>query len=134
RHVDSASQSVPLTIRPKPITDRANRMAYVVVMRADILTSDIGAEDLIAVRVAIQDKTRLGPLTRVAKSLGAQEYSQLEWHVEAGEPIPRIKRHSGQIMNSIVTLTDDLVELFEADLTTVILLPGPVGYEPGIVN
>ena len=51
--------------RAQPVSNRGDRLAQVVAMSANILTGDIGAEDLIAERLAVENEARAGrPILR----------------------------------------------------------------------
>jgi hypothetical protein len=56
-----------------PVTHSRERNGYVIVVGADVLARDVGAEYLIAVRIAIQDQTHFRLLPSIAELSGAEE-------------------------------------------------------------
>lgn len=119
----------------------ANPIAYdsecggnVVVVGANILSRNIGAEFLIAIRFAVEDETSFPALRAIPEFPCAQENAQLERHVEARQTIVRVERRSGQVVYPELALADDPIEFVDSDLSAVLGLERTSGYETTVVD
>src|SRR5690348_16985412 len=61
-HIRGAAYPVMVARSPQPVSHCSNGSLHIVVMRANVLSSDIRAEDLIAVVLAIENQARLSRL------------------------------------------------------------------------
>jgi hypothetical protein len=67
----------------QPVTHSAYGVTGVVVVRANVLTGNVGTKIPIAVTITIEDKTTLFSVVWRSVSLCTKKKSQLQWHVEA---------------------------------------------------
>ena len=121
-HLPSAPQCTPPTRRLQPTTHSADSACHIIVVRLNILSTNVRTKDLISVRVSFENQAGFSGLRNAAKPLRAEEYSQFQGHVEARKPIVSVQGHSRKIMYTIAALADDLVELLKTNFTPVVLL------------
>src|SRR6185437_181782 len=70
---DAGDVRAPPVHDANPVPHNREGSANVIAVRADVLTRNVGAEYLIAVRIAIQDQTHFRLLPSIAELSGAEE-------------------------------------------------------------
>ena len=101
---------LPARDRYEPITHQPDSIAIIVCMAFDVHASQIGHKFLVSVLFNIQNDATFFLLHILAKSLRAQEYSQLQRHVKARQMIDRIQLGAAQVVNTITAVLDDSIE------------------------
>ncbi len=97
---------------------------HIITVGVDVLSSDVGDENLIAVGICIENQRDFVTLTAVSVSLATQKQSKLQWHVEARKLMLAVELDRRYIMHSVPALFDDALNLREPELPTIIFFPG----------
>ena len=89
-------------------------------MGSNILTSDVGTEDLIPVPLAIKDETCLSLVPCGSVLPCPEEDPELKRHIEARQAIGCVQRCSRQIVDAKPALANDCEKLVNSYLTAIV--------------
>lgn len=103
-------------------------------MRVDVLPRYVRDGYPIAVRIAVENQTRLVLLHSAAKELASKIQTEFERHVEPRQVGPAAEPHGRNVVNSVGTQSYDARDLVESDFAGVIDLKRTTGYETEIMN
>ena len=99
------------------VTDGANRPFNVATVGADILSSDIGAEFLVAMWRSVEDEAEFSPLLGHSIFLRPEEHTQLQRHVEPRQLCLRIQLRPRDIVDADLALGDNSKDFCNSYLT-----------------
>jgi hypothetical protein len=122
-HVLSTRQFRTLGRCGKPCSQLSYRGLHVIAVRVDVLSSDVGDEDLIAVWIRIEDQRHFVTLKLASVSLATEKQSEFQRHVEAGEFMLFVELDGRYVVDSVLALLDDALNLREPELSTVVFFP-----------
>jgi hypothetical protein len=120
--------------RAKPVPYNPDCHTPIVVVCSDILSSNVGAELLIAVWRSVENQAALAVLFPVAEAFGPKKYTQLQGHVEARQSRDPVQGRAREIMDTVPALSDDPVDLVQPDHAAVVTLQRTASDEPAIMN
>lgn len=120
RHEDFRCWAISLQPVPYHFDDRL----WQVIMRLNILSGNIGTKPLIAIAITIKDEAGFQLVCPRAKPPGAKEEAKLQGHVEAWQACVGPNFSTGNIMNTIPAVFDDLGNLINADYSRVFRFKG----------
>lgn len=121
-----------IEVRAEPISRHADHLGEVVSVIPDVLASNVGQKLLIAVTVAIKNESDFLLLLSSAKSLGGEEDSQLEGHIEAWKLILTIKLRARKIVDTEPAVSNDLKKTFESDSARIISFQSTTRPKPAV--
>jgi len=93
-------------------------------VRANVLPGDIRDELLVSVRLTVENKSTFPPLNPDPEPFRGQEYSELQRHVEARQPVLAVELGAGQVMDGKPTLFDDREDRVDTNLAAIIYFKG----------
>src|ERR1700730_13086996 len=116
----------------QPIPHDHDGLLWQTLVRADVLTRDVRDVRLITVPLPVQDQTGLLALAGVSESLGPQEHSEFEWHVETRQTRVAVDFDARDVVDPQPAVADDTENLVHTDLAAVVDLEGATGPEAAV--
>jgi hypothetical protein len=116
---------------PEPTCQLSQQNAQLALMRMDVLTGYVGDEFSVSEFFAVENDATLRLLGPSAVPFGAGKQAEFQRHVESRQLRPGIRLGARNVVDAVATLSNDLANLLQSILGTVVGFESAAGPKTG---